>query len=163
MEKLICYIYVFLCSTLICSGQSGRTTIPLKEVNNKISTSLMLDSSFVIWEFRDFNLYYPRNNPIVFPFRNITDSLKVLVYFDFYIKKHCINVKTIKIGYLDRPIKLSKKDSLKIANTAFKLFRKKSFYIKYFNDINPDWTYYLQIPIVLTRKKENKPNAPEIF
>jgi hypothetical protein len=147
MEKIACVFFIVVFSVVFCLGQSHKMIIPIKEAPNE------MDNSFVIMDFHDFNLYFTPNSPIIFSFQNITDSMRALVDVDFYINNYCIYVKSIRIGYLDKTVKLSKTDSLKIAKTTFNLFQKKTFYIKYHKNINQDWTYHLRIPIVLTRRK----------
>ena len=150
MEKITCVFFIVFFCVVFCFGQSHKMIIPIKEAPET------MDNSFEVLDFNDFNLYY-RKKTIVFPFRNITDSSKAIISVDFHINKTTkydyISIKSIKLKYFIGPEELSETDKLKIVNKTFNLFRKNLSYIKYSNNINPDRTYFLQIPIVLTRKK----------
>ena len=118
MEKLICFIYIVLINFVVCLAQSNKTIIPVKELSDE------MDSSFVTMNFGEFNLYYTPNKPIIFPLYKITDSLKLLVFVDFHIKKQqndYIAINSIKLKQIDTLVNLSIKDSLKIINTAVKI------------------------------------------
>ena len=97
-------------------------TIPIKEVHNE------MDNFFEPMDFHDYSLSIIPNNPIMFSFHNITDSMKVLVSIKFTVKNDYLDVKSVKLYYVEKQLEMSTKDSLKIANKTIKSLKKRTFY-----------------------------------
>ena len=156
MVRSLCFFFVVFLNLVICFGQSHKTTILINPIKD---TCVELDSSFVTLNFDDFFLYYTPNEPFELSVHNITDSNQILLSAAFCLKKSAkkdhLEIKSVKFEYIDKKLELSKKDRLKIVNYTLSSLKKKTYYIKYYNDVKQDWTYYIYIPVILIPLNNN--------
>lgn len=154
MVRLICVFCVVFFNFAICFGQSHKTTIPINLIND---TFVEMESSFVMLNFGEFNLYYTPNETLELSVHNMTDSSKILLSAVFCLKKSAkknyLRIKSVKFEYMNEKLELSRNDRLKIINHTLTSLKKKIYYIKYRKDVKQEWNYFMYIPVVLTPLK----------
>lgn len=118
MVRLICVFCVVFFNFAICFGQSHKTTIPINLIND---TFVEMESSFVMLNFGEFNLYYTPNETLELSVHNMTDSSKILLSAVFCLKKSAkknyLRIKSVKFEYMNEKLELSRNDRLKILST----------------------------------------------
>lgn len=156
MEKIACFLYIVFINAAICFGQSHKTIIPVNPIKE---TCIEMDSSCVTLNFEDFTLYYTPKEPFELSVHNVTNFHKILLEAGFSLKKaarnDCLKIKSVRIKYMDEHLELTRKDKLKILNHTLKLLKEKTYYVKYYCDVKQNWSYFIQIPVVIVPMNNN--------